>query len=103
MTNPHRVSHHSGSVDGIRIRYAKAGEGPALVLLHRFPQSGRAWRRIIQNFSENYTVIAPDLRGFGDTDRPSAGYDKRTVAQDVYELVQQHPFQLASKDLIEMP
>lgn len=87
MTVHHAVQHHSAHVNGIRVRYAIAGEGPPLVLLHGFPQNSRTWRHVIPLLSEEYTIIAPDLRGFGDSDRPSSGYDKRTVANDVFELV----------------
>lgn len=87
MTDVHPVTHHSAHVNGIRLRYARAGEGPPIVLLHGFPQSGREWRHVIPHLAKDRTVIAPDLRGFGDSDRPATGYDKRTVAQDVYALV----------------
>ena len=87
MTDTHPVTHHSAHVNGIRLRYARAGEGPPIVLLHGFPQSGREWRHVIPHLAKDHTVIAPDLRGFGDSDRPATGYDKRTVAQDVHELV----------------
>ncbi|PDS63029.1 alpha/beta hydrolase [Rhizobium anhuiense] len=87
MTEHYTVKHHSAHVNGIRVRYAIGGEGPPLVLLHGFPQSSRTWRHVIPEFIDDYTVIAPDLRGFGDSDRPASGYDKRTVADDVFALV----------------
>ncbi|MBX5193705.1 alpha/beta hydrolase [Rhizobium sp. NZLR3b] len=92
MTGHNVVTHHSAQINGIRIRYGMGGKGPPLVLLHGFPQSSRTWRHVIPALTADYTVIAPDLRGFGDSDRPASGYDKRTVAQDVYELVQQLGF-----------
>ena len=46
------------------------------------------WRKIIPALAERFTVIAPDLRGCGDSDRPAAGYDKRTAAEDIHQLVQ---------------
>ena len=74
-------------VNGIRIYYRRAGEGPPIVLLHGFPETSYAWRKIMPALAKHFTVIAPDLRGCGASDRPDSGYDKRTVASDVHELV----------------
>ena len=81
------VSHHTAAVNGIGLHYVTAGSGEPVVLLHGWPQTWREWRRIIPALAARYTVVAPDLRGFGDSDKPSGGYDKRTVAEDVYQLV----------------
>jgi len=56
-------------------------------LLHGFPETSFAWRHQIPELAEHYRVIAPDLRGYGETDKPSRGYDKRTMAMDVLELM----------------
>ena len=72
--------------NGIRYHYRAAGDGPAMVLLHGWPQTSYAWRKVIGPLAERFRVIAPDLRGMGDTDRPAAGYDMRTVATDIVEL-----------------
>ena len=72
------------------MHYVTCGEGPALVLLHGFPQTWYEWRHIMPALSEHYRVIAPDLRGLGDSTRPFAGYDKRTVAADIWQLVHEH-------------
>ena len=71
------------------MHYVTAGHGYPLVLLHGWPQSGYEWRKIIPALAERYTVIAPDLRGLGDSEKPMTGYDKRTLAGDVRELVRQ--------------
>ena len=76
-------------VNGIRIYYRRAGEGPPVVLLHGFPETSYAWRKVIPALAERYTVIAPDLRGCGASDHPDSGYDKRTVTADIHELVHQ--------------
>lgn len=56
---------------GVRIHYVIGGEGPPLVLLHGFPQNWREWRHVMPPLAEaGHTVIAPDLRGFGDSDKP---------------------------------
>lgn len=82
------ISHHTAVVNGVRLHYVMAGSGEPLVLLHGFPQTWREWHQMIPALAEKFTVIAPDLRGFGDSDKPGSGYDKRTVAEDIYQLVQ---------------
>ena len=80
-------THHRIEVNGIRLHYTRAGSGEPLVLLHGFPMTSYCWRKIIPPLAERFTVIAPDLRGCGDSDRPTSGYDKRTVAEDIHQLV----------------
>jgi pimeloyl-ACP methyl ester carboxylesterase len=74
-------------VGALKIHYATAGRGPALVLLHGWPQTCRAWRKVIPLLQDRYTVIAPDLRGLGLSSLASDGYAKRQVAADVWGLV----------------
>ena len=93
---------HRAEVNGIRLFYRRAGEGPPVVLLHGFPETSYAWRKVMPRLAERHTVIAPDLRGCGASDRPQTGYDKRTVASDVRELVRQldlGPIDLVSHDV----
>jgi haloacetate dehalogenase len=73
-------------VNGIRMHYVVAGAGPLVVLLHGWPQTWYCWRKVIPALAERYTVVAPDLRGYGLTDKPAGGYDKRTMAADVRSL-----------------
>ena len=83
------IEHHFAKVNDIRIHYAKAGKGDPVVLLHGFAQTGHKWlARIMPSLAEHYTVIAPDLRGAGKSDKPPSGYDKKTLAEDIYQLVQ---------------
>ena len=79
--------HHYAQVGDSRIHFVTAGEGPPLVLLHGWPQTWYAWRKVIPTLAQRYRVIAPDLRGLGDSSRPGAGFDMRTVAGDVAELL----------------
>lgn len=79
-------THHARPINGFRMHYVTAGEGPALVLLHGWPQSWYEWRKIIPALARRFTVIAPDLRGLGDSAKPATGYDKRTLASDVHAL-----------------
>lgn len=71
----------------VRIHYRRRGSGPAMVLLHGYPQTGHMWRKVMPALAERFTVIAPDLRGYGDSDRPASGYDKRTMARDVAGVI----------------
>jgi pimeloyl-ACP methyl ester carboxylesterase len=83
-------THYKTNVNGIQLHYIMGGkgEGDPIVLLHGFPQTWYEWRDIIpQLIANNYTVIAPDLRGLGDSERPQTGYDKKTIAEDIYQLV----------------
>lgn len=74
-------------VNGIRMHYVRAGEGPLVVLLHGWPQTWFMWRKLIPPMASQFTVVAPDLRGYGLSDKPPAGYDKRTMAADIQALV----------------
>jgi pimeloyl-ACP methyl ester carboxylesterase len=86
-------THGSASVNGVDLHYVRAGEGPPLLLLHGWPQTWYEWREVIPPLAEEYTVIAPDLRGMGDSGKPRGGYDKRTVADDTRELVHELGFE----------
>lgn len=85
--------HHTATVGEVRLHYVTAGSGDAVVLLHGWPQTWFEWRRIIPALAAKYTVVAPDLRGLGDSSKPQGGYDKRTVADDIYKLVQKLGFE----------
>lgn len=87
------LSHHAAMVNGVKIHYVRAGSGDPVVLLHGWPQTWYMWRKIIGPLAERYTVIAPDLRGFGESSKPIDGYDKKTVAEDIYQLVQHLGFE----------
>ena len=56
--------------DRIRIHYRRLGQGPAMVLLHGYPQTGHMWRKVMPALAERFTVVAPDLRGYGDSTAP---------------------------------
>ncbi|MBR8741940.1 alpha/beta fold hydrolase [Nocardiopsis sp. MG754419] len=76
--------------DGVSLNVAVGGSGPAVVLLHGFPQTHLMWRHVAADLAVDHTVICPDLRGYGDSDRPVAEedhtYAKRTMAADVVAL-----------------
>jgi pimeloyl-ACP methyl ester carboxylesterase len=81
------IETHFADLGSVRLHYALAGTGPAVVLLHGWPQSWRAWRKVIPLLAPAYTVIAPDLRGLGLSSLARDGYAKRQVALDVRALV----------------
>ena len=81
------MEHRYAALSGLTMHYVTAGEGQPVVLLHGFPQTWYEWRDLIARLAGRYRVIAPDLRGLGDSSRPAGGYDKKTVADDVWELV----------------
>jgi pimeloyl-ACP methyl ester carboxylesterase len=86
-------SHHMASVNGIQIHYVMGGQGEPIVLLHGWPQTWYEWRHVMPALAKNnYTVIAPDLRGLGDSSKPVTGYDGNTTAEDIYQLVSQLGF-----------
>lgn len=74
-------------VKDIKLRYVTGGAGEPLVLLHGWPTTWFEWWRVMPTLAEQYTVIAPDLRGFGDSERTPTGFDKATFADDIYQLV----------------
>ena len=74
-------------VAGVRLRVRVGGSGPAVLLLHGFPQTSVMWHRVADQLGAAYTVVAPDLRGYGDSARPRsgddhAGYTFRAMAAD---------------------
>jgi pimeloyl-ACP methyl ester carboxylesterase len=74
-------------VNGIRLHYLSAGRGDPVVLLHGFAETSHMWRPLIAELSDRHTVIAPDLRGFGQSAAPADGYTKAAMAQDIHALL----------------
>jgi len=73
-------------VNGTRIHYLAAGKGEPIVLLHGYAQTSHMWRPLISQLAKTNAVIAPDLRGFGQSAKPASGYDKKAMAQDIQAL-----------------
>src|SRR5215207_8880791 len=76
----------------VTINLIQGGSGPAVLLLHGYPQTHVIWHRVAPILAERFTVICPDLRGYGDSDKPPGGrdhaaYSKRTMAQDQLEVM----------------
>jgi pimeloyl-ACP methyl ester carboxylesterase len=83
------VRAHKVQLRNVRLHYVEAGDAaaPPLILLHGWPQTWLEWSGIITPLAEHYRVIAPDLRGLGDSSRPRAGYDARSAAGDIIDLL----------------
>ena len=85
--------------NGVSINLVHGGAGPPLLLLHGYPQTHVEWHKIAAKLAEHYTVVAPDLRGYGDSEKPPAPegdlsvYCKRTTAQDQVEVMEKLGFE----------
>jgi pimeloyl-ACP methyl ester carboxylesterase len=75
------------TVNGVKLHYLIAGKGDPIVLLHGYAETSHMWRPLIAKLAASHTVIAPDLRGFGDSDAPVDGYTKAAMARDIHALV----------------
>ena len=84
--------------NGVSINLVHGGVGPPLLLLHGYPQTHVEWHKVAPKLAEHYTVVAPDLRGYGDSEKPPAPngdlsvYCKRTTAQDQVEVMAELSF-----------
>lgn len=90
LTVPGFTSHRVDTAPGVYLHAAVGGSGPAVVLLHGFPQTHVMWRHVATDLAADHTVICPDLRGYGSSDKPAEAdedtYAKRTMAADVVAL-----------------
>ena len=81
-----RIEDRFGIVNGVRLHYLSVGKGDPVFLLHGYTQNSHMWRPLMVELAKSHTVIAPDLRGFGQSAKPAGGYDKKSMAQDVHAL-----------------
>ena len=84
---PEGFTHHFADLSEVRLHYVTEGIGDPVVLLHGWPQTWFMWRDVMPLLSPHCSLVVPDLRGLGDSSRPAKGYDKRTVARDIAELM----------------
>src|SRR5438067_1668798 len=75
------------ATSGGEINLVTGGSGPPLLLLHGYPQSHVLWRKVAPRLAQDFTLVIPDLRGYGDSSKPpggadQAGYSKRALAED---------------------
>ncbi|WP_433222677.1 alpha/beta fold hydrolase [Dactylosporangium sp. CS-047395] len=96
------IRHRRAEVNGVRLHYVTAGHGPVVLGMHGWPESHRQYRGLIERFGDRYRFIAPDLRGFGDSDKPFEGYEPQTIARDMLgllEVEEVEQFHVVSHDL----
>ncbi len=97
MTTPlklHGFDYQTVITQGATINVASAGSGPALLLLHGYPQTHLMWHKIAPSLAKKHHIICPDLRGYGDSSKPDSDaqhrpYSKREMANDMIEVMRQ--------------
>ena len=87
LFTPQGFRHRLVGVGGIKLHAVVGGEGPPLLLIHGFPQTWYAWRKVMPLLAKHHTVVAVDLRGAGHSDCPQGGYDKANLAGDGHALM----------------
>jgi epoxide hydrolase 4 len=99
-TLPEDLQHRYATVNGIRMHYVEAGRGETVLLLHGFPEFWYSWRHQIAALAPHYRVVAPDLRGYNETENRGP-YDTDTLQQDVLALIDEiggEPVHLVAHD-----
>jgi len=81
------MEHLTVTANGARFHVARTGQGPALLLLHGWPEFWLAWEPVMQRLAHRYTLLAPDLRGFGDSDKPNGPFGPDGHAADMLALI----------------
>jgi pimeloyl-ACP methyl ester carboxylesterase len=81
------LAHKRATVNGVSLHYVMVGNGPVVLCMHGWPQNHREFLPVIEHSADRYTFIAPDLRGFADSDKPHDGYEPKTIAQDMLALL----------------
>src|SRR6266550_7762640 len=88
LAQNNKYQSQTANLTAAKIHYLKAGTGKkTLVLIHGFGDTSHMWIPLFDEFGKDYTIIAPDMRGLGDSSRPAGGYDKKTIASDIHELM----------------
>jgi len=78
----------TAQVNGTTLHYVRGGTGPAVILLHGFPEDWYEYHRVMPLLAKQYTVVALDLRGIGGSVETAGGYDAANMAEDVHQLVE---------------
>ncbi len=97
-----QFTHHKIYVGDVRLHYVRGGHGTPLILVHGWPSTWYEWRRVMPALAEHHDVIALDIRGLGDSSRPTGGYDKETAAADIAGLIRAlglDPVDMAGHDI----
>ncbi|MFF1819648.1 alpha/beta fold hydrolase [Kribbella sp. NPDC058245] len=103
---PPEITHRYVDVNGTRLHYVEAGStGSPILLVHGFPETWWAFRKLIPLLAASHRVYAVDLRGFGDSSNETGPYDSATSAEDLHQLVEHldvGPVHLAGQDISGM-
>ncbi len=75
------------ALDGVTLHVRTGGQGPAVVLLHGYGETGDMWAPLAADLARDHSVVVPDLRGMGLSSHPAGGYDKKTQGQDIADLL----------------
>lgn len=78
----------TAQANGTTLHYVRGGTGPAIILLHGFPEDWYAYHRVMPLLAKQFTVVAVDLRGIGGSAATAAGYDAANMAEDVHRLME---------------
>src|SRR2546430_5918163 len=81
---PGGFTEKTARVNGVTLNYATGGTGPAVVLLHGYPQTWDMWRKVMPALARQYTLIAADLRGSGRPEPPAARHHKTRLAENLH-------------------
>jgi len=73
----------------VQLHWVEQGSGPLVVLLHGFPEFWWSWRRQIEPLSKHFRVVAVDMRGYNESDKPDSGYSVANLATDIRDLIDQ--------------
>ena len=89
QANPRKapIASRFTDVNGLKMHYLTAGEGPAVILLHGYAETSLMWRPLIPELAKKFTVVAPDLPGIGDSGIPKDGLDMKNAAVRIHDLV----------------
>ena len=92
VRRPEEFTHHEAQLDGIKIHYVREGRGPPLILMHGWPGFWWEWYKCIGALADDFDVIAPDMRGYGDFEKPDlrdlSKYHLNVVTDDHAKLLQ---------------
>lgn len=97
-----KLTHKRVKTNGVNLHYVTVGRGPVVLCMHGWPQSHREFVPIMERMSDSYTFIAPDLRGYADSDKPYDGYEPKTIAGDMLGILDAEKvtrFHILSHDL----
>ncbi|HXA67522.1 MAG TPA: alpha/beta hydrolase [Bryobacteraceae bacterium] len=87
VKSPQSIQSRFATVNGVRLHYLIAGAGDPVILLHGYAETSHMWRPLMLELAKTHTVVAPDLRGAGQSSTPAAGYTKAEMAQDIHALM----------------